>query len=598
MNAINILINSDNKKNLLDMIKIRNLTTKNDLKRNRSNNKYKCQSELRKISLNSLKSIINNQNTWSLKNNNITEMHLLKYRPKRLIKLKEQGKTKIHFSKIGGLSIDLEKTYSEERKFNLKKSPSQNLYNISDNEKLMNSNNDIEFKSAYVMKFSKISEEFNKLSNFADLFSETNDKRIFEENFTKLSKLIESQNNLLLNILNSNNNSNENNNNISVINNFNITPTKLNFLNTNTKNQIKNKSNIDMKNIFTYTSNNLSINSNPMNSAMTSTNFSTEKNNINEKKLIISWSSFIITLNKFLHKIFNEIHLHKKENEKIKKKSYRDELKLNNKINEVDGLKKYLNRFDINKKINSQIQKEFEIKQLKKEFKKKENEYMILIYKLEDDIRNLTILLEKNKYYYDEYKNISKEVDKNKRQKEILKNKFHKELQDTNVKILIEKDYQEELKVKIDKLNERIEEMKKEKENSKTVNIELQAKIKKLEMVIDERDENIKMLNEELEYYIRQSNMEKFNFNNLKNEFNILEKKLLNLEKVKQTEDQDQINEIDNSNIMNNNNIGFNSSSPIHIKNEDNYGSPSPTDFTQKNNSSQKSIINKEKKSL
>ena len=86
---------------------------------------------------------------------------------------------------------------------------------------------------------------------------------------------------------------------------------------------------------------------------------------------------------------------------------------------------------------------------------------MILIYKLEDEIRNLTILLEKNKYYYDEYKNISREIDKNKRQRELLKIKFHKELQDTNVKILIEKDNQEELKVKIEKLNERIEEMKK-----------------------------------------------------------------------------------------------------------------------------------------
>ena len=583
----NILTNIDNNKNLLDMIKVRNLTTKNELKQNESNNKYKYQpQDLRKISLNSLKSSINNPNTASLKSNNLTEIHLLKYRPKRLIKIREQGKTQIPFSKYGGLSIDLGKTYSsDDRKYNSKKNTSQNLYNISDNEKLMNSNNDTEFKSAYVLKFAKNSEEFNKLSNFTDLITDFNEKKNFEETFSKLSKLIESQNNILFNILDSNNNNNnDNSNNISVINNFDITPTNINFLNTKTNNQIRNKSNIELTNFFTNTSNNISTN-NPLNIGRTSTNFSSQNNNYNSKKLIIFWSDFIITLNKFLSKLFNKFNFCKKDIEKIKKKSYRDELKLNNKINEVDELKKYLNRFDINKKINNQIQKEFEIKQLKKEFKKKENEYMILIYKLEDEIRNLTILLEKNKYYYDEYKNISKEIDKNKRQREILKNRFHKELQDTNVKILIEKDNQEELKVKIEKLNERIEEMKKEKEKSKTDNIELQAKIKKLEMVIGERDENIKMQNEEIEWYIRKLNLEKFNFNNFKNEFNILEKKLLNLEKEKQNEETGIKKGMLNNSKLNLIDKRFNSLSPKYFKKEDIYGSPSPTDFTQNNNS-------------
>ena len=159
---------------------------------------------------------------------------------------------------------------------------------------------------------------------------------------------------------------------------------------------------------------------------------------------------------------------------------------------------------------------------------------MLSIYKLKDEIKMLTRLLEKNKNYYEEYKSVSKEIGKNKRQFELLKIKFNKELQDSNVKILIEKDFQDELKLKMQELKEEIKEIKLEKEMSKKENIELQAKIKKLEMIINEREENILMIYQELDYYMRKFNEEKFNHNNFKNEFNILEKKIYRLEEERQ----------------------------------------------------------------
>ena len=583
----NIFTNVDYRKNLLDTLKIRNLTTKNNLKESEKSIKIKYQThELKKLSLNSLKSSINNQNSMSVKSNNVTEISLLRYRPKRLIKLKEQGKIQMPISKIGGLSIDLEKTFSsDDKRYKLKNNnnSSQNLLNnISDTERFMNSNNNTEFKSNYILKFAKNSEEFNKFSSYSELIGDNNGKRIFEETFAKLSKLIENQNKLLFNNIDSyTNNSNNNNNNISVINNFDISPVKTNYLNMNMKNQMRNKTNNDLTNFFTNTyNNNINSTNNSIISGINSTNY-ISPNQFNIKKLIIFWCDFIINLNKFLALIFNEFNFCKKENEKMKKKSYRDELKLNNKINELDDLKKYLNRFDINMKINSQIQKEKEIQELKKEFKKKENEYILLIYKLEGEIRDLTIVLDKNKFYYDEYQKILKEIDKNKRQRELLKNRFHKELEDTNVKILLEKDHQDELLLQIEKLNNEINEMKREKEKSKTVNIELQAKIKKLEMIIDEKKENILMLNEELEWYIRKLKEEKFNYNNFKNEFRILEKKYFNLEEEMNKEKRRQKKDNNNGEEL----VSQNSLSPKHNKKEDNYGSPSPTDFTQGNNS-------------
>ena len=529
-----ILKNIENKKNILDMIKVCNLTTKNELKLSELNYNKNETHDMKKFSLSSLNSSISNQNLNSLRRNNQTQIHLLKYYPKRLIKLNDEGKSMLPLAKIGGMALNLEKTFnSDDKKYKIRRESSKNLINNLADEKLINSNNDNEFKSTYFFKFSKISEEFKKLSNNSELIDNSNGKRIFEETFLKLTKLMENQNKLLFNYIDSNI-INNNNNNISVINNFDISPIKINLPNSSAD---RSKSNKDLNNFFTYTSNNINTaNNNFDNSVMTSTAFSSKNNNINIKKIIIFWSEFIILLNKFLSFIFNEFSLYKKENEKMKKKSYRDELILNNKEIELDDLKKYLNRFDVSLKINHQIQKEKEITDIKKEFKKKENEYMLMIYKLENEIKNLTILLDKNKYYYDEYKNISKEIAKNKRQKELVKIKFTKELQDANVKILIEKDNQDELNAKIEKLKEDINERKKEKEKLKTINIELQAKIRKLDMVIDEKEENILMLNEELEWYIRNLNQQKFKYNNFKNEFNILERKLYNLEEEKHKE--------------------------------------------------------------
>ena len=54
MNSRNLLTNTDSKKNLLDMINVRNLTTKNILKQSELIKKYQSK-ESKKLSLNSLK---------------------------------------------------------------------------------------------------------------------------------------------------------------------------------------------------------------------------------------------------------------------------------------------------------------------------------------------------------------------------------------------------------------------------------------------------------------------------------------------------------------------------------------------------------------
>ena len=57
--------------------------------------------------------------------------------------------------------------------------------------------------------------------------------------------------------------------------------------------------------------------------------------------------------------------------------------------------------------------------------------------------------------------------------------------------------------------------MKLEREIWKKNNIEMQAKLKKMEMILGEKEENIVMLNEELECYLKKYDEEKFHHNNI-----------------------------------------------------------------------------------
>ena len=571
MNTQKIITNS-NKDKLTEVLRVRNF--------NNTNNFKKCESfkthKLKKISLNSTKNQ-RNQNAYFLKKNNITENNLLEYKPKRLLKLSEKGKIQIPLSSIGGLYLDFDKTSSSDDKRNKVKSS----INLNDSQKFINSNNDTEFKSTYFFKFAKNLKDFNKLTNYSELIDDNNDKRIFEDTFNNISKLIESHNKLYFNYFDLSKN---NNNNLSVINNYEMPPAKTN--------QHLTKSNSDLINVIvnSNSSNNIINKYTNFNNSEISSTYSSSPNlnlNLNLKKLVVFWSNFIVLINKLLSQIFNNFSKCKKENTKLKKKAYRDELNLNNKVNELYDLKKYMNRFDVNLKINQQIQKEKEINELKKDFKQKENQYILLIYKLENDIKTLTVLLDRNKQYYDQYKNISKEIIKNKKNSEILKIKFNKELKETNTKILSEKEYQNELKMQIEELNEVINKKEEEIENAKNKNIELRAIIKKLETIIIEKKENILMLYQEFEHYMIKYNEEKSNLSSLEKEYKLLEQKFNKMVEEKKIEEKrrkekkakkyNKINE-------NNENKGIGSLIPTYNKNDENFESPSPINVTQSNN--------------
>jgi hypothetical protein len=235
------------------------------------------------------------------------------------------------------------------------------------------------------------------------------------------------------------------------------------------------------------------------------------------------------------------------------KKNYEQDIKLEARIKEIQKLNIFLNRYDIKNQIILKQSKEESVGNLKQVFSEKENLYLISIYKLEQEIKDLTNLLDMNKDIYFKYKESEKKNKINQSINDEMRFAFNKELHDRNIDIAIEKDKQEELIIKIKELEKSIENLKVNEEQYRRDKIEILATIKKLNMNLDEKNECLKMLNEECEdYYIKYIN-EKNNHNNTIIALHSLENKLLKVKENQNNNNQIQFT-ISSSNNNNNNN--------------------------------------------
>ena len=586
------------------LMQVNNFGNKSSIKDGKLNKKYKIITKnLKNVSLNILKNRSKNPTILNLGNNYVTEFHLVKYRPKRLTKLKDQGNSQIPITEMGGNSFELEKVNkSVDKNKNFNNKTGTNLIDdFLNNKTIINNFAENEFKSYYILKFAKISEDFNKLKNFDEIMSDNMNKRIFDEYFEKISKLIETQNKLYFNNIEYNQNSinrNDNivNNNISPnVSSYNSIIPSINF-NETTKNKTRNNLVQDMPNLFSNTSNNLNLTKyNSLNNTYITTLSSFNSPNFNNftknmKSLFSTWAEIMINFTKFIAHILKEISIYKTDNLNLKKKNVSDETHLNKVSRELDELKKYINKFDINHKIYSQMHKENKINDLKKGFLMKENEYKLTIYKLEKEIKALTTLLDNNKIYYTKYLDLSKEIGINRKEKEMLKVKFNKELQENNIQFLVEKDLKEEMNLKIEKLNDELKGINEEKNEEKRNNVEMQSLIKKLRNEMVEKKENIMMLNEELEIYIRKYCEEKSKYLTTLKDLKLLEIKVNKENESKNTIEKEKENENNGQNKIKDENGPVspkflkNSKSIKRIKKIDDKNKSDTENFSQNNN--------------
>jgi chromosome segregation protein len=257
-------------------------------------------------------------------------------------------------------------------------------------------------------------------------------------------------------------------------------------------------------------------------------NISEKKNNnqlVSKMKIIEVCSNFNNFIIKFMNLLFSEIKEYKNEIIKLVKNNHEQNLKINLLMKELDDLKKYLNKYDINKKIYGEKEKENSIKRIKNIYIKKENEYIVSMYQLQNEISSLMKLLDKNKDYYNKYKDAESQINNNKKKNDILRMNFNKELNERNLQVAIEKDKREELMNNLEELNDIIKELKEQKEKQKREEIEITAQILKLRIINDEKNESLMMMSEELEHYIREYNKEKNNYEKTLSDLRALENK-------------------------------------------------------------------------
>ena len=272
-----------------------------------------------------------------------------------------------------------------------------------------------------------------------------------------------------------------------------------------------------------------------------------EENNLDEtihtknKEIISGWHQLSTLMNKFISIIFNELKESKDNIKKLNQKLKDYEVRLENGNKEAEKMKSFLNKYEVNSKIFLKIKNEKEIEKMKSIFNKKENEYILSNYRLKSEIKNLTNLLDENMKYYNNCKELEKEIEIGRKKNEDLKSFYNQELQEKNFENIVKSEHEEELSQKIQVLENTIEGLKNDKDEYIKKAIENQITIKNLRMNINEKNENIAMQNEEVEWFIREYNKLNNNYLDTKKDLRNIENLLLT--KMKDKEDKKEENE-------------------------------------------------------
>ena len=181
--------------------------------------------------------------------------------------------------------------------------------------------------------------------------------------------------------------------------------------------------------------------------------------------------------------------------------------KKNNDISELENHINQLNNFISKYKINQVFanKKKNENFKLETNFLQKENSYIITIYKLEEEIRNLTDLLKKNSVVEDKIKVLQNDKDKKIKELDSVRNNYNKEMNENQIKMGYLRDQVDTLKLEREELQTKLKELKTNFVKQMHQISDLEKEKEEYLDYLKEKDAKIKKLKDEI-YYLNNQN--------------------------------------------------------------------------------------------
>ena len=218
--------------------------------------------------------------------------------------------------------------------------------------------------------------------------------------------------------------------------------------------------------------------------------------NIFVKNLVLYYN-FTLNLIKYQKNVFKEMHFLKTENMNLKKRAFLIEGELTTKIKDINEINKFIVQYDLTNKVKYGKQKELSIQEVKEKYMSKESAYVLTIYKLEEEIKHLTNVLEKNRYNVNNFQEVSKKLKQVQQNYENDKYILVHQNDDKDITINILNQTIADLNDRIKDMESEIQQLKDKAEKVEHNYIQYEAKIKNLNDIIQNKNNNIDELEKE-----------------------------------------------------------------------------------------------------